>query len=156
MKEIIGNIWNFHNQGKWVVIPTNGSVNSKSEAVMGAGLALQAKQKWPELPSALGQAIKAQGRNSLVHISVEGLILFPTKRDWWEDSSLEIIEHGLKELIALLDIVGNPPIPIYLPRLGCGNGKLIWKDVKPLLENYLDGRFTVVSQEPNESETGDY
>jgi len=146
MKEITGNIWDFHEQGKWIVIPTNGSVNSGSEAIMGAGIALQAKQRYPMLPSALGQAIRAQGRSSLVHISSEGLILLPTKNDWWEDSSLELIEQGLKELIALLDLIREYPTPIYLSRLGCGNGNLKWEDVKPLLEGYLDDRFVVIDR----------
>ena len=145
MKEVIGNIWEFHKQGKWIVITTNGSVDSRGEAVMGAGLALQAKQKYPMLPSALGQAIKALGRTSVVHISSEGLILFPTKDDWWEDSSLGLIEQGLKELTALSDLIINHPTPIYLPRLGCGNGNLKWEYVKTVMECYLDDRFTVVT-----------
>jgi hypothetical protein len=34
---------------------------------------------------------------------------------------------------------------VYLPQLGCSNGQLKWKDVKPLMEKYLlDERFIVM------------
>ena len=31
------------------------------------------------------------------------------------------------------------------PRVGCGNGALDWKDVRPILRRYLDDRFILVS-----------
>lgn len=37
MKEAVGNLWDFHEQGKWIVITTNGSVNMAGYAVMGRG-----------------------------------------------------------------------------------------------------------------------
>lgn len=35
---------------------------------------------------------------------------------------------------------------IYLPALGCANGHLSYEDVKPIISNVLDERFTCVSQ----------
>ncbi|KKK48761.1 hypothetical protein LCGC14_3141900, partial [marine sediment metagenome] len=81
MKEISGNIWNFHEQGHWIVITTNGTVKANGEAVMGRGVALQAKRKFPALPKLLGKQIQQVG-NILHHWGQEGLIFFPVKRDY--------------------------------------------------------------------------
>jgi len=43
MKEVIGNIWNYYNKGNWIVITTNGTIKKNGEAVMGRGVALEAK-----------------------------------------------------------------------------------------------------------------
>ncbi len=113
---------------------------------MGKGIALQAKQRYPELPRELGDVIKTQGNR--VHCdSSRGLLLFPTKYGWWEKSSLDLIETSTRELVDLFDnLISDYPTPIYLVRLGCSNGQLDWKDVKPILEKYLDDRFVVVER----------
>jgi len=146
MKEIIGDLWDYHKKGHWIVITTNGNLNTKGEAVMGKGIALQAKQRYPELPRELGKQIKEIG-NCLHHDSSRGLLLFPTKHDWWEKSDLELIEKSTKELVDLFDnYISGYAVPIYLVRPGCSNGGLDWKDVKPILEKYLDDRFVVVER----------
>ena len=70
------------------------------------------------------------------------ILSFPVKTEWWEKANLDVIEGSAKQLSKLA-----PKEDVYLPRVGCGNGKLDWKDVKPVLERCLDDRFTVVSLE---------
>jgi len=141
MKEIQGNIWNFHKQGYWIVITTNGIVKSNGEAVMGRGVALQAKQKFPTLPSSLGYYINLNG-NVVQHIPGFSIIAFPVKYKWSEKASLELIESSCQGLVRLISIIGVREV--YIVRPGCGNGGLDWEDVKPILEKYLDDRFRVV------------
>ena len=144
MQEITGNIWDYHRKGHWIVIPTNSTVKSNGECVMGRGLALQVKQKYPRVPKLLGKAILDNG--NIVHDDGDnGLIFFPVKHNWYEKANLELIEQSIQELVELFDTaIVDYPIPIYLPRVGCGNGKLDWKDVKLILEKYLDDRFVIV------------
>ncbi len=144
MKEIVGDIWDYHRRGAWIVVPTNGSVKTNGEAVMGRGLALQAKRKYPDVPKKLGESIRVNG-NIVCQAPSVGLIFFPVKHKWFEVADLKLIEKSAKEL---KDAVGNRDETVFLPRVGCGNGKLDWKDVKPILEKYLnDDRFVVVSRE---------
>lgn len=146
MKEVEGNIWDYLDKGKWIVVTTNGTVTTKGEAVMGKGIALQAKQRFPDVPKLLGDKIKAWG-NRLHYDVPRGLLFFPTKHNWWEESNLELIEENTKRLVDLFDsyVLGYPP-SVYMVRLGCGAGGLDWKDVKPILEKYLDDRFIVIER----------
>lgn len=61
--ELIGNLWDFHRTDLecFIVIPTNGVLKANGDAVMGAGLAKQAAQRFPTLPKLLGQAIRDTG-----------------------------------------------------------------------------------------------
>ncbi len=145
MKEIVGDIWDFHEQGKWIVITTNGTIKANGELVMGKGIALQARQRYPDIPKTLGSYIKEYGTRVALD-GQHGLIFFPTKYDWRKASDLKLIEVSACELTEQLELVKGYPTPIYMPRPGCGNGGLNWEDVKPVLEKYLDDRFVVVSK----------
>lgn len=142
IKEIEGNIWDYHKQGHWIVITTNSFVKKDGACVMGRGVALQAKLKFPSLPYHLGDYIKKFGN----HVTLQPdchIFTFPVKHNWWEKADLELIEQSCEELVDVADAFVPP---FYMVRPGCGNGKLNWKDVKSILEKYLDDRFIVVEQ----------
>lgn len=149
MKEVRGDIWNFHEQGHWIVIMTNSSIKKDGQAVMGKGIAYQAARKFPELPLLLADELKANGNQIFFFYNLR-LITFPTKNDWREPSSLITIEVSARHLAQTVDVAatrwGFNLDEVYMVRPGCGNGGLNWKDVKPILEKYLDDRFIVVER----------
>lgn len=155
MKEIKGNIWDYHKEGHWIVITTNGYVKTNSEAVMGAGVALQAKQRFPKLPLELGGHIKKWGNQAFLFPQYR-IITMPVKKVWWEKADIKLIETGCEWLAEVVNMnywtTGVNILnqirdgSVYLVRPGCGNGQLDWKDVKPILEKYLDDRFIVVEK----------
>lgn len=110
--------------------------------VMGAGVALAFKQRYPEMFKDYRSACK-DGRvrpgRMYVWKSLEGdwIINFPTKRDWREPSRYEDIEAGLDDLRAYLEGVG--PVTVALPALGCGHGGLDWDRVSAMIRHKLDG-----------------
>lgn len=145
MQQVFGDIWRFDCTMR--VIPTNGILKHANAdgvrlAVMGAGLAGQAARRYPDLPETLGIALQNEGN----HVAVlgHGLIAFPTKDDWRDDSTLPLIERSAKELLALTNTMGYRLVA--LPRVGTGKGQLKWCDVRPILERTLgnDPRFVVV------------
>jgi O-acetyl-ADP-ribose deacetylase (regulator of RNase III) len=109
--------------------------------VMGKGIALQFKKKWPENFRAYEKACKA-GKVRLGTMFVHDLgglaskphfiINFPTKDHWRGKSELSFIEEGLKDLVRVVREYGIRSIAI--PPLGCGNGGLDWNVVRPLIE----------------------
>lgn len=139
MKIAEGDIWTI--SGSWRVIPTNGYITVKGECVMGRGLALQAKLKYPRLPFELANLIKAHGDRVFL-LRPYNLISFPVKLVWWEKASIELIENSCKQLVEI--VTDSKEDNILIPMVGCGNGKLDPSQVKPILEKYLDDRFTLV------------
>ncbi len=144
MKEINDNIWKLWQKGAMIVIPTNGFVKNNGEAVMGRGLAYQASLRFPELPNALGYNIKMYG-NKVFIFPQENLFTFPVKHNWWEEANLQLIESSAIQLQQLINKIElKIPYPIYIPHVGCGNGKLDWIKVKPIIEKYLDNEKVII------------
>lgn len=142
LKEAVGNIWSplWESGGipVWRVIPTNGSVNQKGLAVMGRGVALQATQRFPEIRLALAHRLK-RGGNHVYPFQSIGLITFPVKHRWMESANPTLIRRSLRELAELAadPQYGLTESGILIPRVGCGNGRLKWADIKPIVEEEL-------------------
>lgn len=111
--------------------------------IMGKGIALQFKKKWPENFDIYNRACKAgevkPGKIFVYHLTNNAttkpqyIINFPTKNHWKEKSKLSYIKEGLIDLINF--IKENNIQSIAIPPLGCGNGGLKWEIVKPLIES---------------------
>lgn len=138
MKEIRGNLWDAPDDYK--IITTNGMVARSGELVMGKGVALDAKLKYPALPKLLGSYVKAYGNIPMI-IHDYNLMTFPTKNHWMDKSDLELIKMSAIKVYNMLPREATAA----LVRPGCGHGGLNWADVKPMIENILDNRFTVYS-----------
>jgi O-acetyl-ADP-ribose deacetylase (regulator of RNase III) len=108
--------------------------------IMGKGLALQFKKAFPENFKFYAWACE-RGEVHLGSMLVYDLkrvtgpryiINFPTKQHWKNQSRLEDIEAGLKDLVKTVRELHIQSIAI--PPLGCGLGGLNWSDVRPRIE----------------------
>ena len=108
--------------------------------VMGKGIALQFKRAFPEAYEQYRRACeRGEVRPGRIHVVDLGefarpryVLNFPTKRHWRAKSKLDDIHAGL---VALVDEVSRRGIrSVAVPPLGCGNGGLRWRDVRPLIE----------------------
>lgn len=136
IKEYKANIWDYKDVDDYrICIPINGSVNSKGEAVMGRGLALQATSMFLGIKKSLGTLLTEKPFTETDgHLYFgKGLVFVPVKFKWNDKASLLLIHSSLH---ALCDHVREFRNTTYLvPRLGCGNGGLDWlTQVKPLFE----------------------
>jgi len=113
------------------------TVNCKG--VMGKGLALSFKQRYPAMFPAYQQECKTGklriGRPTLYKESTPWILNFPTKDHWRPPSKMEYIEKGLAYFIAHHKEAGIRSIAF--PKLGAQNGKLSWDDVGPVMAKYL-------------------
>lgn len=136
MKEAKGDLWEY--PGDVRVITTNGFVKKDGRAVMGRGCALQARKLYHDLDRLLGNLLLTEGNH--VHYLHNDLVSFPVKHNWWEAADLDLIRQSTGELRAL---IGGTSLRFVMIRAGCGNGRLTWKQVRPILSTLPDN-VTVV------------
>jgi O-acetyl-ADP-ribose deacetylase (regulator of RNase III) len=122
--------------------------------IMGKGLASRAKYQFPDVyvvyqdacrkkwlkmgkpylykreASFDDELIDEPGINAKLN-GVKWFLLFATKRHWRENSDLSAIEEGLRWVA--MNYKADRIKSIALPALGCGLGKLDWRDVGPVM-----------------------
>ncbi len=144
-------------EGNLLDAPVEAVVNTvNTVGVMGKGIALMFRDRFPENYKAYAAACKAGevvvGRMFVMPgVELEGprwIINFPTKKDWRHPTKLEWIASGLEDL--KLVIQEKQIRSIALPPLGCGNGGLDWAVVRPMIEEALSDlqNVEVVVYEP--------
>jgi len=125
--------------------------------IMGRGLALQYKNKYPQNFKEYEIACKKEAvkpGKMFVHqtgqlINPKYIINFPTKRHWKGKSKIEDIENGLDDLIQVIQKLHIKSIAI--PPLGSGLGGLEWNVVRKRIEARLSNvSCTIMVFEPLE------
>lgn len=110
--------------------------------VMGKGIALAYKLRYPEMFAAYQQRCR-KGLMKVGQVWIWPnpvpppvyIINFPTKDDWRNPSKLSWIEDGLADLLEYSMI--NEIASLALPALGCTNGGLAFTDVRRAIEDGL-------------------
>lgn len=147
MKEKLFNLWDDPGEPHIKCVTTNGYVKNNGNAVMGAGVAAQAKVRYPQLPAILGEKLSKDGNHvwPLLDLADQTSVIFsfPVKYKWYETADLDLIKQSAEELVILTDIYEAGIVLLPLP--GCGNGRLTWTEVKPHLDPILDDRFWLIS-----------
>ena len=145
MLNVKGNAWDVYNDYDVLCITTNGFVKNNGECVMGRGIALEAKKRFPSIAKVLGSFIKQYGNRcmKLAKIKDTYLVSFPVKHNWYEMADIELIKRSCLQLTEMADKFNWTKI--LLPRPGCGNGGLNWNDVEPIISELLDDRFYIIT-----------
>jgi len=120
--------------------PAQTLVNAvNTVGVMGKGIALSFKQKYPEMYQEYKRICDRQALRIGMLLLWRGperwVLNFPTKTTWRMPSTLAYIKAGLERFVASYEDLGITSISF--PRLGCGNGNLDWDEVKPVMEACL-------------------
>lgn len=125
------------------------TVTVNCEGVMGAGIALEARLRWPELfvdyqaacesgDVRIGRVWLWEGEDFPLPGKVPGrqrVLCFPTKNGWRAPSKLSYIEDGLEDLVARYHDLGITSLA--MPYLGASHGRLSWSNVRPVVDRAL-------------------
>ena len=157
MRQVSGEFWDLLARGRehygpeQVVgaVTTNGAVRPNGRAIMGAGTAAQALERFSSADATLGRYLTRWGNRPFILIPEEGLLTFPTKgENVRAPSSLVLIERSARFLVQMADgPKGQSWEHILLVKPGCGErtGQLDWDtQVQPVVEPILDDRFVIV------------
>lgn len=152
-----------YKKGDLLQEPTDAIVNTVNTiGVMGKGLALQFKERFPLNYKLYRKAAESNlvevGKvfiTATQELSPFYIINFPTKKHWKEKSKLDYIKDGLDDLVQVIQNKGIKSLAI--PPLGCGLGGLKWSEVKPLIEKKLGQieALEVVIFEPSSKALGE-
>ena len=137
MKFIHGNL--FDSQAKAIVNAVN------TVGVMGKGIALDFKERYPSNMSAYKEACSDGavqiGKVFPVKVTesntVDWVVNFPTKKHWKGKSDIDWIKAGLVDLKKF--IKSHNIESIAIPPLGAGHGGLSWGEVRKCIEDELSG-----------------
>lgn len=132
-------------QGNLLEANVEAVVNTvNSVGIMGKGIALMFKERFPDNFESYKKACENQEiRIGKMFVSEnkeifgpKWVVNFPTKTHWRVQTKHEWIEEGLHDLVRV--IMDKKISSIAIPPLGCGNGGLNWRDVKPLIVAALE------------------
>ena len=143
--------------GNLLDAPVEALVNTvNTVGVMGKGIALMFKERFPANMRAYAEACK-QGDvvTGKMFITQTGELLgprwivnFPTKQHWRNPAQMAWIQDGLQDLRAWLQ--AQQVSSIAIPPLGAGNGGLPWPEVKQAIEAALgDLDIDILLYEPS-------
>ncbi len=125
----------FDSRAQVLVCPVN------CVGVMGKGLALEFKRRFPNLEKRYkamctqdGYGLKP-GDIAWGMLSPSQILLAATKKHWRNPTNIVWVETILGNTRWL----GRMPDSIAIPQLGCGCGGLDWADVEPLYRKHLGG-----------------
>jgi|TARA_R110002073_G_scaffold11861_1_gene53253 O-acetyl-ADP-ribose deacetylase (regulator of RNase III) len=133
-----------YTQGNLLEADVEALVNTvNTVGVMGKGIALMFKERFPANMAAYARACKAgevQTGSMFVTetnelIGPRWIINFPTKQHWRAKSQMSWITEGLADLRRFIE--QHQVRSIAIPPLGAGNGGLDWAEVKPHIEQAL-------------------
>lgn len=133
-----------YTQGNLLDAPVQALVNTvNTVGVMGKGIALMFKERFPKNTTEYQQACKQKKINTGQMFVTETdelmgarwVINFPTKQHWRSPSKMEWVIEGLHDLRRF--IIENKVQSIAIPPLGAGNGGLEWNVVRTHIEQIL-------------------
>lgn len=139
MVEEIGDMWQIYAQTDLFCITTNSTITKDDRLVMGRGIALQARDKLPDIDKYLGEQIKYHQLYGLVVIEnfhPQRIAAFQVKYHWREKAELGIIRYSVQRLREY--ILGLKPLRVDLNYPGIGNGKLSEDQVFPIIVELPD------------------
>ena len=119
---------------------------------MGKGLALQFKQKFPEMyieyrrdcMKQTGSYRRYKPGCCNIYTTKNGQVIanIATKNHWKDKAQLEWVQAGIRELHEIMTALNYKSVAI--PRLGCGLGGLNWNKVKPvILEETKNAKYSI-------------
>lgn len=160
MLERYGNIWTVLEQNNTafgdslkshILVTLNNCVKHNGELVMGAGSALSAAQRFPNIPLMFGNKVKQLGyRYGVVFDPGMTVAGFQSKYHFRDKSTPELIQHSTKVLTEIANQYQDREFHLCYPGIGFGGLKM--DDVAPIIQSLPDNVFVWMKSSKDKKE----
>ncbi len=137
------NLWDLEDKADVIVVSTNSFINKDGKLVMGRGIALEAANRYPELPELFGQKIPHLGVYGLVIVKLKGKLFgaFQVKKHFRDKADPELIRRASKSLKDFA--TENSGFTVYMNFPGIGYGRLAHRkeDIREILSVLPDNVY---------------
>ena len=121
-----GDIWSRWNHTHLLLVTTNSDVKKDGSLVMGAGIARQARDRFPGIERAFGARVQGYGPSPYGLLvserwPVARLGAFQSKISWRDPASETVIALGVEKLIAWCRKNYGCRVDLAAPGIGLGN-----------------------------------
>lgn len=131
-----GNMFSMYGKTDNFIVTTNSFITKAGELVMGRGIALQLKDRIPDIATDFGSKIKHMGKYYLIEASQNygqtKFWAFQVKTHFKEKASLGLISVAVLRLRELANLNVGQRFDMNFP--GIGFGYLRVEDVKPVID----------------------
>jgi hypothetical protein len=132
-----GDMWSVYDETDIFCITTNSTLRGNGALVMGRGLALEAKRRFPGIDKIFGREVSIRGEKyGFVMVANSKLAAFQVKYHYWDKADLHLIKHST---LSLNWSARNAPywrFDLNFP--GIGNGKRTAEEVLPIIQYLPD------------------
>lgn len=142
-----GNMWDVWDEADLFLITANASIDKDGSLVMGADIALQARDRFPGLSARLGAQISTIcGNHGAYYLLISKnwprakFGLFQTKRSWQYRATTNLIQGSTTALKWWAALHHDKQVHLNYP--GIGNGGLVKELVYPIIK-WLPDNVTV-------------
>jgi len=136
MIQLFGNMWDIFVEADIFIFTGNSYVRKDGALVMGRGLALDIRDKIPELAYILGDRIKESPKYGLIIEEDLGLGVFQVKYHFSDNADLDLIRFSCGILSEYANTHLDKKIHMNYP--GIGYGHLSRESVEPIIRELPD------------------
>lgn len=136
-----GDMWTALKRTQLFCFTSNASITTRDRLVMGRGMALQVRNKFPDIDKMFAGAIGAQMAYGLAFVRYEhgdrgyNFCAFQVKHHYSDQASMDLIKMSANMLSDVVERDGLTRVDLNFP--GIGNGRLRASVVRPYLEKTL-------------------
>lgn len=145
MKHQIADPWFLHARGATIIVPSNGIIQDRPQAILMTKHARVAAQRYPALSQELGELIHRSGHHSY-YFQDARILTLPIGNPDATHLDIELLTKGLKQSVRFAASFSLSTL--ICPQWEISDPTYSWESLTALLATHWDDRFTVVTEPP--------
>jgi len=148
MKLMIGNLWDYTDKADVLIFTGNSFIKRNGELVMGRGMALEVKKRYPFVPKLIGELIRSYPNPRKYGLAIlENLKLpfkigsFQVKYHFRDPANMELIRYSTSLLREYAEKNQHLTVFLNFPGIGYGRLKRLEGEIKRIISELPDNVY---------------